>query len=54
MSLTFNELNVLPAHVNTLDPFILTSSPGPNSLIGDSFKTKSALKSVCKPKAFAS
>ena len=43
---TFNDPNVLPAQVSTLDPSILTSSAIPNSLIVACFKTTSAVKSV--------
>ena len=46
ISLTFNDPNVLPAQVNTLDPLILTSSPRLNSLIVADFRATSAVKSV--------
>ncbi len=46
ISLTFNDPNVLPAQVNTLDPLTLASSPRPNSLIFVGFRTTSAVKSV--------
>ena len=49
ISLTFSDPNVFPAHVNILDPSTLTSSPGPNSLIGDCLRTKSPLKSNANP-----
>ena len=50
ISSTLNDLNVLPAHVNTLDPLILTSSPSPSSFITFGSNTKSPLKSILAPK----
>ena len=50
ISSTLNDLNVLPAHVNTLDPLILTSSPSPSSFITFGCNTKSPLKSILAPK----
>ena len=46
MSPAFKDLNVLPAHVNTFDPLILTSSPSPNSFIIFGCRTKSPEKSA--------
>ena len=46
ISFTFKEPNVLPAHVNTLDPLMLTSSPSPSSFITFGCNTKSPEKSA--------
>ena len=46
ISFTFKDPNVLPAHVNTLDALMLTSSPIPNSFITFDCNTKSPEKSA--------
>ena len=46
ISFCFKDPNVLPAHVNTFDPLMLTSSPSPRFLINFGCKTKSPEKSA--------
>ena len=46
ISFSFKDPNVFPAHVNTFDPLILTSSPSPRFLINFGNNTKSPEKSA--------